>query len=143
MREIDPYSYSCGVMDGFCEMVASGVKALALSHPIDARDTWEALSPFAHSIARQYGVQCYAEEAPLITDLFPAHISRDKFLYLFYSQDHTLAEYLRLKDHKASMVATMAYFGGNRTQIAREFGHLLSYSPERIRTLIEANEDRE
>ena len=33
MREIDTYSYRCGVMDCFCEMVRAGVKNLALSHP--------------------------------------------------------------------------------------------------------------
>ena len=30
---IDHYSYECGVMDCFCEMVASGLKKLAMSHP--------------------------------------------------------------------------------------------------------------
>ena len=32
MQNIDPYSYQCGVIDCFNEMVRSGVKALALSH---------------------------------------------------------------------------------------------------------------
>ena len=54
-----------------------------------------------------------------------------------------LGEYLRLKERKASMVAERAYFGGNRTQIAREYGRLLSYSPETVRSLLSANSDRE
>ena len=33
MRPIDPYSYHCGVMDSFCEIVAAGIKPMALSHP--------------------------------------------------------------------------------------------------------------
>lgn len=33
MRPIDPYSYHCGVMDSFCEIVGAGVKPMALSHP--------------------------------------------------------------------------------------------------------------
>lgn len=37
MHEIDTYSYRCGVMDCFCEMVRAGVKSLALSHPVDSR----------------------------------------------------------------------------------------------------------
>ena len=34
---IDHYSYECGVMDCFCEMVASGLKKLAMSHPCDTK----------------------------------------------------------------------------------------------------------
>lgn len=143
MREIDTYSYRCGVMDCFCEMVRAGVKILALSHPVDDRGEWEELGPFAAKIAAQYGVKCYPEDDPLVTDLFPLSATRGKFLYLFYRADHVLEEYLRLKERKASMVAGRAYFGGNRTQIAREYGRLLSYSPETVRALLEANRDRE
>ena len=143
MREIDTYSYRCGVMDCFCEMVRAGVKALALSHPVHSRAEWEELGPFAAKIAAQYGVKCCPEAEPLVTDLFPLSATRGKFLYLFYRADHVLEEYLRLKERKASMVAGRAYFGGNRTQIAREYGRLLSYSPETVRALLEANRDRE
>ena len=88
-------------------------------------------------------MKCRPEEEPLVTDLFPLSATRGKFLYLFYRADHTLEEYLRLKERKASMVAGRAYFGGNRTQIAREYGRLLSYSPETVRALLAANQDRE
>ena len=37
-REIDVYSYQCGVMDAFCEMVHAGVKRIALSHPFPTRE---------------------------------------------------------------------------------------------------------
>lgn len=36
-QPIDNYSYQCGVMDCFCEMVASGLKKLAMSHPCDTK----------------------------------------------------------------------------------------------------------
>ena len=32
MKEIDSYSYHLGAADCFCEMVAAGVKKIALSH---------------------------------------------------------------------------------------------------------------
>ena len=35
---IDPFSYQLGVMDCFCEMVSSGVKRLAMSHPFSNRE---------------------------------------------------------------------------------------------------------
>lgn len=143
MREIDTYSYQCGIMDCFCEMVHSGVKELAFSHPIGSRAEWEELRPFAGQIARRYGVQCYPEDAPLITDLFPISNLRGKFLFLFYRADHILKEYFRLKERKTAMAADRVYFGGNRDQIARELGCLLSYSSDTVRELMELNEDKE
>ena len=49
MRNIDSYSYQCGVIDCFNEMVYAGVKSLALSHPMDSATTssvslWKRLS---------------------------------------------------------------------------------------------------
>ena len=143
MRELESYYYHCGVMDAFCEMVRAGVKALALSHPLDHRAAWEELGPYAEHIAGAYGVRCYAEDAPLVTDLFPASACRGKFRYLFYRADHTLEEYLRLKARKADMVTSGVYFGGNRAQIAREYGQLLSYGDEAIRALLETNGEKE
>lgn len=143
MHEIDTYSYRCGVMDCFCEMVRAGVKSLALSHPADSRAEWDELASFADQIARHYGVRCYPENEPFVTDLFPVSACRGKFLYLFYKADHTLAEYLRLKERKAALVESGAYFGGNRTQIAREYGRLLSYGDETVRTLLENNGEKE
>ena len=48
MQNIDPYSYQCGVIDCFNEMVRSGVKALALSHPMDSAAERDALIPFVN-----------------------------------------------------------------------------------------------
>lgn len=143
MRELDTYSYQCGAMESFCEMVRAGVKALALSQPAASREAWEELAPFARQIARTYSVQCYPEAAPLITDLFPLSATQGKFLYLFYRADHTLEEYLRLKERKSTMVDSGAYFGGNRTQIAREYGRLLSYRDETVRALLAENREKE
>lgn len=143
MQNIDPYSYQCGVIDCFNEMVRSGVKALALSHPMDSAAERDALIPFARSCCHQYGNQLYIEDTPLLTDLFPLSLNQGKFNILFYRAGHILDQYLRLKERKANLVAERAYFGGNRTQIAREYGRLLSYSPETVRSLLAANQDRE
>ena len=37
-RKIDRYSYELGVMDCFCEMVAAGLKTLAMSRPCDTKE---------------------------------------------------------------------------------------------------------
>ena len=116
MQNIDPYSYQCGVIDCFNEMVRSGVKALALSHPMDSAAERDALIPFARSCCHQYGNQLYIEDTPLLTDLFPLSLNQGKFNILFYRAGHILDQYLRLKERKANLVAERAYFGGNRSQ---------------------------
>lgn len=143
MESIDTFSYQCGVIDSFNEMVRAGVKALALSHPVDTEAERDALIPFSKQICRAYGTKLYPENDPLLTDLFPCALNQGKFLILFYREDHILEQYIRLKDRKAALVAEGAYFGGNRSRIAWEYGRLLSYSDEAIRRLIHENGDRE
>lgn len=143
MRNIDPYSYQCGAIDCFNEMLRAGVKSLALSHPMDTAEERDALLPYARELCQRYGNQLYIEDEPLLTDLFPLSLSRDKHNILFYRAGHVLEEYLRLKARKAALVAEGAYFGGNRTQVAWDLGRLLSYPAEAIRSLIAGNTDRE
>ena len=52
-RKIDQYSYELGVMDCFCEMTASGLKRLAMSHPQKDRKEWEAN---AHDEKKRYEI---------------------------------------------------------------------------------------
>ena len=106
MQNIDPYSYQCGVIDCFNEMVRSGVKALALSHPMDSAAERDALIPFARSCCHQYGNQLYIEDTPLLTDLFPLSLNQGKFNILFYRAGHILDQYLRLKERKAATAAS-------------------------------------
>ena len=69
MQNIDPYSYQCGVIDCFNEMVRSGVKALALSHPMDSAAERDALIPFARSCCHQYGNQLRKVALDTLKDL--------------------------------------------------------------------------
>ena len=102
-----------------------------------------ALIPFARSCCHQYGNQLYIEDTPLLTDLFPLSLNQGKFNILFYRAGHILDQYLRLKERKANLVAERAYFGGNRSQLAWEYGRLLSYPDEAIRRLISDNPEKE
>ena len=102
MEQRDSFSYQCGVVDAFNEMVAAEVKALALSHPMDTREEMEALIAYAHESCRRHGTKLYPECDPLITDLFPASLNRGKYNILFYKADHVIEEYIRLKDRKAA-----------------------------------------
>ncbi len=143
MQDLDLFSYRCGVIDCFNEMVAAGVKGLALSHPVDTREELDALVAYAHESCRRYHTKLYPECDPLVTDLFPASLNRGKFNILFYQADHVIEEYIRLKERKAGTVAAGAYFGGNRSRLAWDYGRLLSYPEETIRRLIAENTDRE
>lgn len=143
MRSIDPYSYQCGAIDCFNEMVRAGVKRLALSHPADTAAERDGLLPFVRRICQTYGTKHYAENDPLLTDLFPLSLNQGKFQFLFYREDHVLEQYIRLKERKAALIREGAYFGGNRSRIALEYGRLLSYSDEMISRLMEENTEKE
>ena len=54
MKKLDRYSYQCGVIDAFNEVVRAGVKRIALSHPADSREEAMELIPFSQQICQQY-----------------------------------------------------------------------------------------
>lgn len=143
MQNIESFSYQCGVIDCFNEMVHAGVKNLALSRPMDSAAERDALLPFARESCGRYGNQFYIEDEPLITDLFPVSMNLGKYNILLYRADHILEQYLRLKAWKNSLVQEKVYFGGNRAQIAWDYGRLLSYPEEAIRRLIADNPEKE
>ena len=143
MQNLDAFSYQCGVIDCFNEMVHAGLKTLALSRPMDSAQERDALIPFARESCQRYGTKLYIEDEPLLTDLFPISMNLGKHNMLLYQADHILDQYLRLKRWKESLVREKVYFGGNRTQIAWDFGRLLSYPEDAIRRLIADNQEKE
>ena len=78
MKKLDGYSYQCGVIDAFNEVVRAGVKRIALSHPVDTKEEAMELIPFSQQICQQYGNHFYLEESPLLTDLFPISLNKGK-----------------------------------------------------------------
>lgn len=143
MEHLDPHAFQCGVIDSLNELVRDGFKALAFSRPADTAQERDALLPFARSACLEYGTQLYIEDQPLICDLFPRSKFFGKFLLLFYRENHILDQYLRLKGHKQELLEERAYFGGNRSRLALEFGRLLSYQDENARRLIAENGEKE
>ena len=139
----DDYSYQCGAIDCCNEMVCLGVKSLAFIRPFSTAEARDTLIPFSRESCRSRGTRFYPEDAPLLTDLFPLSETQGKFLILFYKEGHILEQYIRLKERKAALVAEGAYFGGNRTRIAWEYGKLLSYPDEVITENIQNNEEKE
>lgn len=142
MKKLDGYSYQCGVIDAFNEVVRAGVKRIALSHPADSREEAMELIPFSQQICQQYGNHFYLEESPLLTDLFPISLNKGKYNIIYYRQED-IRQYLALKKRKQQLLEQQAYQGEARRQIAVEYGKLLSYSPEAIERYLAQNEEKE
>lgn len=133
---IDRYSYGLGAMDCFCEMVAAGLKTLAMSHPCDTREERDSYLEDVKELCQKYGVLYYPEDEAFLTDLFPAEANKGKHNYLFFRTQDILERYQGLKARQKQLTADGAYTRQERYQIAVEFGHLLSYPDDGIDRLI-------
>lgn len=143
MKKLDEYSYQCGVIDAFNEVVRAGVKRIALSHPVDTKEEAMELIPFSQQICQQYGNHFYLEESPLLTDLFHISLNKGKYNIIYYRQEEDIQQYLALKKRKQQLLEQQAYQGEARRQIAEEYGKLLSYSPEAIERYLAQNKEKE
>ena len=143
MKKLDEYSYQCGVIDAFNEVVRAGVKRIALSHPVDTKEEAMELIPFSQQICQQYGNHFYLEESPLLTDLFPISLNKGKYNIIYYRQEEDLRQYLALKKRKQQLLDQQAYQGEARRQIAVDYGKLLSYSQEAIERYLAQNKEKE
>lgn len=131
---IDDRSYQLGIMGGFSEVVRLGVKTLALSEVMSPEEM-DGVMDDAMVIAERNKVEMWRETDFLVTDLFPANVAEGKHVLLIYTGD-TLDKYLAIKSDKATLVAAGNYAGEAREDIARRFGHLLSYSDAIIDDLL-------
>ena len=134
---IDPDSFALGVVHAFCEVVAAGIKPLALSEPATP-EQMQAILPEARRIAERFRVELYLETDLIQTDLFPANQTSEKHVLLMYRGD-ALERYLMLKRERERLTLGRGYAGEARRKISRAFGKLLSYSDARINELLAQN----
>jgi hypothetical protein len=139
--QIDERSYQLGVIGAFSEVVAAGVKKLALSSPMTPEEM-DALMEDTERIAGDNGANIYREEDFLVTDLFPESITEGKHVLVIYL-DPVKEEYLALKAEKEALVEKGAYEGEARREIARKMGRLLSYPEERIEQMLSSRSQPE
>jgi len=137
--QMDNRSYQLGVIAAFSEVVAAGVKKLALSAPLTPEEMTQLL-PDAERIAKENGASISLEKDFLVTDLFPEDITEGRYVLLIYL-DPIKDEYLVLKSEKEDLIATGQYQGEARKNLARKMGRLLSYSEERIENMLEKDEN--
>jgi hypothetical protein len=133
--EMDSRSYHLGVIAAFSEVVAMGVKKLALSAPLSPEEMAQLL-PDAERIAKENGASIFLEKDFLVTDLFPKDITEGKHVLLIYL-DPIEDEYLALKSEKAELIALGRYEGEARRNLAQKMGRLLSYPETQIEKMLE------
>lgn len=132
-----PNTYVLGSIGAFSEMVQAGVKKLALSDPLTSSEM-DNLMAEAARVAEQNNVLLYREPDLLVTDLFPAEVTKGKEVLLIY-QGTTKEEYLQLKADAHKLIAAGLYTGKAREAIARRMGRLLGYPTPYINKLLSAN----
>lgn len=130
-------AYVLGGIGAFAEMVNAGVKKMALSAPLTSSEM-DNLMAEATRVAEQNHVVLYREPDLLVTDLFPAEVTKGKEVLLIY-QGTTKDEYLQLKDDTRKLIEAGSYTGKAREAIARRMGRLLGYPTQHINKLLSAN----
>jgi hypothetical protein len=138
---IDRRSYNLGIIGGFSEVVRLGVKKLALSEVMPPAEM-DAMIDDAWIVAKRNDVLLYREPDLIVTDLYPADVAAGKDVLLIYT-GNTLQEYLDLKKDREQLIASNAYHGDARRQIAVRFGQLLSYPQSVIDDLISRQQGSE
>ncbi len=137
--DINEKSYALGGIGAFSEMVNAGVKTLALSATLTP-DEMDAFVKEAEEVAKRNNCKIYRESDLIITDLFPEDVALGKDVLLIY-QGNTLDAYLTLKKDQQQMIDTDTYDKKAQEEIARRFGRMLSYSPQKINQLLAENTD--
>jgi hypothetical protein len=132
--KLDPLSYSIGNFSTFAEMVAIGLKQMALSQALPAAEM-DRLEAEVVSIAEERNVSIYREANFLVTDLFPPEATAGKEVLLIY-RGATLEEYLTLKKRKAELEAAGKYGKEAQLEMAWAVGKLLSYPDKKIEELL-------
>ena len=131
MKEIDTFSFQLGMINCFVEMVACGVKRLAISPPLSP-DDYGRIQEASDKIVREYGMSSYLEKSLLVTDLQSEDFTRDKWSVLYYRDDATLEAYQNLKARKKELEDSGQYDARARRELSGEFMRLLSYPDDVI-----------
>lgn len=129
--KVDRVSFELGMINCFAEMVACGVKKLAISPPLSQED-YGRIAPISDEIIHGFGIKSHLEKSLLITDLQSEDFTKEKWSILYYEDDSVLYAYLELKEKKDKLGQLGKYDTAARKEISRDFMHLLSYPDKKI-----------
>ncbi len=131
--QIDRLSYCLGMVFAFAEVVASGVKPLALSPPLEPAEV-PALRSEVAAIGTQFAVLVREDAEVLTTRLFDPAFTAGKAVFLLAADEDVLNEYAALKEERARLGASGSEV--EEAGLARRFGRLLGYSPQVVDDLL-------
>ena len=134
--KIDRISFQLGMINCFVEMVACGVKRLALSPPLSPED-YKKIKNASEKIVAAFDIKSYLETSLVVTDLQPATFTKDKWSILYYQEDSVLEEYLALKERKERLENLGGYSADIRKDTSKALGRLLSYPDSKIESKID------
>lgn len=129
--EIDKVSFELGMINCFVEMVACGVKKLAISPPLTP-ESYQQIGPLSDEIVQGFGIKSYLEKSLLITELQSEDFTKGKWSILYYGENSVLESYLGLKEKKEKLEKERRYNKAARMKISRDFMRLLSYPDIKI-----------
>jgi len=125
-KKLDRISFELGMINCFVEMVACGVKKMAISPPLPPED-YALVAPLSEKIVRGFGIKSILEKSLLVTDLQTEDFTSGKWAILYYTDDVILDAYYKLKKKKQQLEEAGTYDEKSRKEISREFMCLLSY----------------
>lgn len=128
---IDRISFQLGMINCFVEMVACGVKRLALSPPVSPED-YPLLEPLSAEIVERFHIRSYLEHSLMITDLQSEDFTRGKWTILYYEDPGVLQAYQTLKTRQKHLQDSGRYDTDASRELSREFMRLLSYPESKI-----------
>ena len=137
MTKVDSLSFQLGMINCFAEMVAVGVKRLAISPPLRPED-YEVIREASDAIVKGSGIHSWLETSLLVTHLQSPEFTRGKWSVLYFKDPEVLGAYLELKERKARLEAAGRFDRAAAKEISREFMQLLSYPEDVIEAKLEA-----
>lgn len=135
---LDPISYKIGMINCFIEMVACGVKPLAISPPISPEEL-PLLEQASRELSDGFGTRYETVESLMITDIQSAEFTKGKASILYYRTDEAIREYHDLARRVAALEAQGCYTGPERREISWAFGKLLGYPDAVIRQKVDGD----
>ena len=136
--KIDNRSFELGMINCFVEMVACGVKKMALSPPLDPASCASVLKA-SDRMVEGFGIKSYLEQSLLVTDLQSADFTKGKWSILYYREDSTLHRYFELKKKKKELLEAGLFDRKSAKEISKDFMRLLSYPEDVITSKLEGH----
>lgn len=130
----EDFQRELGQISAFAEMVAAGVKPMALSTPMPP-ERMDQFEPLARREAALHGISVFRESELIQTDLFADSMLVGQAVLLI-CDSLTKKTYDVLKKDLAGLRKEGLYTDSLRIEIARRFGRLLGFTPPGINRLL-------